>query len=608
MIFEDHQRCRRHPCQRHHARSEHLPSPELLFELLQQRSQELVNTPNSTMSDTQLLQRPGSSRGLDGDVPKPFDVSDIRLALERNDQHYQENRATDTEQNTKPLPLRGAAETLRNVPQSHWSKAVQNNTHNGSVNGAAIKSQDPIQNEDDSDDGDVLASPSKCRARVSIAQDAESDEKPTSSPIRLRRRPAATDTDDSDIRSSPRKRQHDRNRPEEEKVNKSEVKPPTETINDVATPKSEIKLATGAKNALHPESVHILASGSLNRDAKNTGDAQANGTVTDEMRCINSVGPNSLSTSIPLPPQNLEATREAKQVDEPGPPSPNRKDAPTVEDNSTHAATAGPINAGPSHRPLNTVSEKSIGSRFSDAHEVTGEPIAEVSRIRKKSRIFWVSSNEFLNNLSSKAREVFPNTRSHATLLENDVVEVDSLKLLRNVPLSAKDNKNFERFISEKLESLICVITFDGPEEMSSTVQELKMIVTKDGKVTPCIVISCASQHRTDDVKKRLKSELKYFDLYSLPWEVICDPKRFDFLAPSAASNRELSSIEMQGYFVTTTLDKNTNTNNWDRCAGAPLYVFPKPVKGEAVDTSRYLALCTLGGFIEVADGIYGLT
>jgi hypothetical protein len=75
-----------------------------------------------------------------------------------------------------------------------------------------------------------------------------------------------------------------------------------------------------------------------------------------------------------------------------------------------------------------------------------------------------------------------------------------------------------------------------------------------------------------------------------------------------SGSNGELSPTEMRDYFATTTLDDDSETNNWDIYAATHLYLFPRSAKGEVVDTSSPLGFCTLGGFVEVAGGIYGLS
>ena len=63
-----------------------------------------------------------------------------------------------------------------------------------------------IEAEDESDEDVILTSPTRHRPRVSVQEDEESDEEPISSFLKNRKRPAAVDTDDSDIPSLPRKR------------------------------------------------------------------------------------------------------------------------------------------------------------------------------------------------------------------------------------------------------------------------------------------------------------------------------------------------------------------------------------------------------------------
>ncbi|KAE9382264.1 hypothetical protein N431DRAFT_552134 [Stipitochalara longipes BDJ] len=311
-----------------------------------------------------------------------------------------------------------------------------------------------------------------------------------------------------------------------------------------------------------------------------------------------------------------------------------REDALTIAGNDVDPATARTINPQSPQPTPNVVSEAPTGSRFADAHQVTGEPTVEIPEVKKESRMFWRGSNHVLNRCIMRVKDKIPSRKiressanvalvgfGSRTSTANDkipsgriregstdvaFVELDGLKLVKDAYPSAKDCINFEQSISERLECLISTITFDGPEAESSTIEELQMILDKSGKVTPCIVISCASQHRALDIKKCLKERLELFDLYDLPWEVICDPKRVGFLALLAASTGEHFPIGKHGYSART---PSNNGNFWDKYAAAPLYLVPEPTEGKLRDqNSDCLASCTLGGFIEVANSIYGLT
>ena len=538
------------------------------------------------------LERPATSQRPDGVVPDPSGLSELLRALDLDSQREQANSIRNTQQSKEATRLGDDPEIRRNGPESHQAKILPNKARNGSVNGIESK---------------------------------------------------------------------DRNgyRPEERIANKSQMKP-KETVDGNVPHKREIGRDTeGSNGLLRNSAAHTLATGSFNRDATDTSSPKANGTVDDEIRSTKADAPNPPSIPIPKPLQSLEATKETKAPDAPNPPSipipkplqsleatketkapdaPNppstlipkplqsleatreakapdpqgpspahRANVLTTEDNGTHAATAISVDPQPSHQPLNVVSEAPTGSHFADAHEVTGEPMIEVSEMKKEPRMFWHSKNRILNGWISRAKDKIPTGKSRESL-NVDFVELDGLKLVKGEYPSAKDYKNFTQSISDHLESLIRTITFYGQEAESSTIEELKMILDKTGKVMPCIVIACSSQRRADDIKKQLKADLKFFDLYGLPWEVICDRKRFGFLSLSVASNGELSAIGNRGYFATT-LSKNMDRNVWDRYAAAPIFLFPEPIEGEPVDhASRWLASCTLGGFIEVANSIYGLT
>jgi hypothetical protein len=54
-------------------------------------------------------------------------------------------------------------------------------------------------------------------------------------------------------------------------------------------------------------------------------------------------------------------------------------------------------------------------------------------------------------------------------------------------------------------------------------------------------------------------------------------------------------------------LNEATDTTNWDKYISASLHLFPTLTDGEITDAPPY-ASCTLGGFVQVADGIYGRT
>lgn len=80
---------------------------------------------------------------------------------------------------------------------------------------------------------------------------------------------------------------------------------------------------------------------------------------------------------------------------------------------------------------------------------------------------------------------------------------------------------------------------------------------------------------------------------------------------PPEKPHLQLYSGSMKGlqlereYSITTTFDKKNTINPWDSCIGAHLRIW---MNGNAEHAPKLLASCVLGGFIEVAGKIYGLT
>jgi hypothetical protein len=382
-------------------------------------------------------------------------------------------------------------------------------------------------------------------------------------------------------------------------------------LKEAKIPANAVKAPTKS-NDHRPRVADAFPSSSIGHDDNYAANIEANGIANDEMHGPKAVRPMQPSVSSSTALQSLEPTKQRGQTDAPGPSSAQRDDAPNAEDFSTLNVIAEPIDSETPQSPANivpkdTTPKERIGSYLSDAHPVTGEPALEVTQIEKKSRFFSLN-NSPLNIWRSKAKQMLPETRCKGNLSGIDVDEVDGLKITTNVPITAIDNNNFEWYIREKLAALICTIPPKGLEKQSSTLQELEMIVNEDDQITPCIVIACASQSRKADVKKKLDSELPHFELYGLWWVVIYDLERSGYLALSAAeSNEELAPTAQPGYVAATTLNEATDTNNWDRYISAPLYLFPILPNDEVTDAPGY-ASCTLGGFIQVADGIYGIT
>ncbi len=429
-------------------------------------------------------------------------------------------------------------------------------------------------------------------------------------------------------------RDHNRTHPDREtfyEATQGELKEANAPENAVKTPNKS--------NGHHPRVTDKLPSSSIDHGGKYSANVEANGTAKDETHGLKAVTPISLSVSYPKIPQSPKPTKQKSHTDAPIPSSAQRDDGPNVEDFSNLNIIAKPIESKTPQPPSNVVPEDTIpkdkiSSNFLDAHPVTGEPAVEVPQIEKNYRFFSLNDSP-LKKWMPKVKQMLPMTRSKGKLSRIDVDEgdglkiatnvhtttrskanlsgidfdeVDGLKIATNMQATAIDNNNFELYIREKLAALICTIPPKGLEKQSSTLQELEMILNEDNQIAPCIVIACASQIRKADIKKKLDSELPHIELYGLRWVVIYDLERSGYLALSTAeSNEELAPTAQPGYVATTILDEATDTNNWDRYTSAPLHLFSTLPNDWAMDTPGY-ASCTLGGFIQVADGIYGLT
>lgn len=158
-------------------------------------------------------------------------------------------------------------------------------------------------------------------------------------------------------------------------------------------------------------------------------------------------------------------------------------------------------------------------SGFAVADEITRELAVEKSHVEKER--FRKLVNRLKYHLLRKIPYISQRTGSF------QVDKVDGLKLVRNREgLSVKDVDRFngDDGIKKQLDPIICSVI--SKMEVPS-MQTLEMIVGRDGKPRPTIVIMCGSKNRKKDVKKMLDSKPTEYteELFDgLPWEVIWDP------------------------------------------------------------------------------------
>lgn len=294
-------------------------------------------------------------------------------------------------------------------------------------------------------------------------------------------------------------------------------------MKEAKTPKNAIGAPTKSNGNI-ARVADTFSSSSIGHDDKYAANGKVNGTANNEIHGSKAVRPISPSVSATTPPQNLGSRKQPRQRDAPGPSSAQQDDALNVEVVNTFDAIAGSPDPEALEAPrssANTAPEDTTERHFSDAHPGTGEPAVEASLVEKS--IFFSLNSSPLDKLRSKAKQIPPGTASKGNLSGVDIAEVDGLKIVKNRSSTAIDNNNFEWYIRDKLVAFICTITSEGMERYNKGLEELEMIVNEDDKITPCIVIACASQSRKADVKKKLDSELPKLELYGLPWVVAYD-------------------------------------------------------------------------------------
>ena len=250
----------------------------------------------------------------------------------------------------------------------------------------------------------------------------------------------------------------------------------------------------------------------------------------------------------------------------------------------------------------------SIGeSACSEAHPVTGEPMVERPRMSTRSKLFRLGDEHPLQMLRAKLKRPAAKTKNRKDLAD-EVENIDGIHILKSMSAQASDLQIFCKLIDEWLDQLIYAIPFEGSEKENGTIHELNMVATDDNGILSCVVIRCASSKRKADVAKRIaQPDFKSRNHHGLSYRVIHDPD-IQALAVRTASNSEQLHAYEQDYYATTALIKDTVANVWDSYIGAPLYISSESDKSRTAPKPLYHARCTLGGFLKIGDGTYGLT